>query len=105
MRLNASAHHCSVRWVSIMAVFFAVMLALNVSLANAADQISRAQAMEIATATYPGKVLKVDSKAQHFAVKVLSLEGRVRVLRVDKTTGRLLDSKTKNKPKAKRPLN
>lgn len=73
-----------------------LLMVLFTGLVNAepsAQLISRDQAISIVKEHYDGKVLKVElkqkPKSSYYRVKLITKEGRVKVLRVDGTSGDL----------------
>ena len=83
------------KYLSIV-LFVSLCLAEMASAAPQKEGIGREQAIAIVKQRFEGKVLKVqhkkNSKASFYKVKVLTESGRVRVLRVDSQSGKLLNA-------------
>ena len=78
-------------------VILTLMLLLNTSLFAAPEEISKQQAMSIATEAYPGRVLSVKRNDTVYKVKTLSDSGQVRVIVVDAKSGKILPGKESDK--------
>ena len=70
-------------------LFFISMLLFNTLVHAAPEGISKQQAVNIATQKYPGRVLAVKRKANVYQVKVLSDSGKVQVIRIDASSGKI----------------
>lgn len=80
--------------VVITSLFLALALPAGASVnGEHTGDIGRAQAVGIAKQRFGGKVLKVVPRKGHYAVKLLTAKGRVKVVKVDRTTGALLKRK------------
>ena len=66
-----------------------LMLLVNTQVHAASEGISKQQAVNIATQSYPGRVLAVKRKADVYQVKMLSDSGKVQVIRVDANSGKI----------------
>ncbi len=67
----------------IVLLFFTLSLLLNTSAYAAPKASSKQQAINIATQQHPGRVLGVKRQADVYKVKILSDNGKVRVIQVD----------------------
>ena len=76
---------------------FTLMLLLSTSVFATPDGISKQQAVEIATQSYPGQVLSVKRKADVYKVKTLSDSGKVRVIVIDAQSGKIESGKQTGK--------
>lgn len=76
---------------------FTLMLLLSTSVFATSDGISKQQAVEIATQSYPGQVLSVKRKANVYKVKTLSDSGKVRVIVIDAQSGKIESGKQTGK--------
>ncbi|NOQ69975.1 MAG: hypothetical protein GQ573_07705 [Gammaproteobacteria bacterium] len=76
---------------------FTLMLLLSTSVFAIPDGISKQQAVEIATQSYPGQVLSVKRKANVYKVKTLSDSGKVRVIVIDAQSGKIESGKQTGK--------
>jgi uncharacterized membrane protein YkoI len=76
---------------------FTLMLLLSTSVFATPDGISKQQAVEIATQSYPGQVLSVKRKANVYKVKTLSDSGKVRVIVIDAQSGKIESGKQTGK--------
>ncbi len=76
---------------------FTLMLLLSTSVFATPDGISKQQAVEIATQSYPGQVLSVKRKANVYKVKTLSDSGKVRVVVIDAQSGKIESGKQTGK--------
>lgn len=72
------------------ALSFTLMLIVNSTLFAAPEEISKQQAMSIATEAYPGRVLSVKRVNNVYKVKTLSDDGKVRVILIDADSGKIL---------------
>ena len=70
-------------------LFFISMLLFNTLLHAASEGISKQQAVNIATQSYPGRVLAVKRKTDVYQVKVLSDSGKVQVIRINANSGKI----------------
>jgi len=70
-------------------LFFISMLLFNSLLHAAPEGISKQQAVNIATQSYPGRVLAVKRKTDVYQVKILSDSGKVQVIRIDANSGKI----------------
>ena len=59
--------------------------------------ISRNSAVKTATSEYPGKVVKITGSNKFYQVRVLQKNGRVVTVKVDKKTGKILNSRKKGR--------
>jgi len=59
--------------------------------------VSRNKAASMATAKYPGKVVKISGSKQFYQIRVLQKNGRVVTVKIDKKTGRILNSRNKGR--------
>ena len=66
--------------------------ALQISAVDARgnSSINKRQAIAIATAKYPGKVIKVVAGEKRYRVRVLQKSGRVITVKINKTTGKII---------------
>lgn len=69
---------------------FILVLIVNTTLFAAPEEISKQQAISIATETYPGRVLSVKLDNDIYKVKTLSDDGKVRVILIDAGSGNIL---------------
>jgi len=69
---------------------FTLLLFLNSAVFAEAEEISKQQAMSIATEAYPGRVLSVKRNENVYKVKTLSNDGKVRVVVIDAKSGKIL---------------
>ena len=76
---------------------FTLMLLLSTSVFATSDGISKQQAVEIATQSYPGQVLSVKRKGNVYKVKTLSDSGKVRVIVIDAQSGKIESGKQTGK--------
>lgn len=70
--------------------FITLVFCLNIALGSAfaaAQADSQQQAVSIAQQQYPGRVLSVKQKKDHYKIKILDKTGNLRVIRVDKSRG------------------
>jgi uncharacterized membrane protein YkoI len=65
------------------------MLLPGTSVFAISEDISKQQAVEIATQSNPGQVLSVKRKTDVYKVKILSDTGKVRIIMVDAQTGKI----------------
>jgi hypothetical protein len=70
-------------------LFFISMLLFNTLVHAAPEDISKQQAVNIATQSYPGRVLAVKRKANVYQVKILSDSGKVQVIQIDAASGKI----------------
>ncbi len=70
-------------------LIFMSMLLVNSLLYAAPEGISKQQAVNIATQSYPGRVLAVKRKTDVYQVKILSDSGKVKVIRIDANSGKI----------------
>jgi len=74
-------------------IIFSLLFSLSILLAIPANaepvDISKQQAVIIATQNYPGRVLAVKLKKSFYKVKILSESGKVYVIKVDAVSGRI----------------
>jgi len=70
-------------------LFFISMLLFNSLLHAAPENISKQQAVNIATQSYPGRVLAVKRKTDVYQVKILSDSGKVQVIRINADSGKI----------------
>jgi len=75
---------------------------MNISVQAAPDGISKQQAVDIVTQTYPGRVLGVKRKSDVFQVKILNDSGKVRVIQVDTESGSILSGHSSDEHSGKR---
>jgi len=80
-------------------LFFISTLSLSTISSAAAEPISKQEAVEIATQSYPGRVLSVKKKSKTYKIKILSDNGKVRVIRVDTKKGKIKSSSKSKKNK------
>ncbi|MCG6937695.1 MAG: PepSY domain-containing protein [Gammaproteobacteria bacterium] len=73
-----------------LSLSIALLLLLATPAAAASQEISKQQAMSIATEAYPGRVLSVKRDDDVYKVKTLSEDGKVRVVVIDATSGKIL---------------
>ena len=73
----------------LFSLFFISMLLFNTLLHAAPEGISKQQAVNIATQSYPGRVLAVKRKDDVYQVKILSDSGKVQVIRIDGNSGKI----------------
>ena len=66
-----------------LSLLLTLALLLNSNVQAAPCDMSKQQAVNIATQKYPGRVLGVKRKADVYKVKILSESGKVRVIQVD----------------------
>ena len=78
-------------------LLLATVLALSTKLYAADEAISKQQAVDIATQAYPGRVLAVKRKAKTYQVKTLSENGKLHVINIDASTGRIKSGKKSGK--------
>ena len=64
-------------------LFFISLLSLNSSVYAQTGDISKQEAVAIATKSNPGRVLSVKRKANVYQVKILSDSGKVRIIKVE----------------------
>ena len=67
-----------------------LLLAASTALFAAPDEISKQQAIAIATDAYPGRVLSIKRDQDVYKVKTLSDNGEVRIIIIDASTGKIL---------------
>ena len=72
-----------------LSLFFITMLLHNTLVYAAPDGISQQDAVNIATQSFAGRVLAVKLKANVYQVKMLSTNGKVRVIRIDAKNGKI----------------
>ena len=65
--------------------------------AQSGNGISKNKAVKMATAKYPGKVVKITGSSKTYQVRVLQKNGRVITVKVDKTTGKILNPRKKGR--------
>ena len=75
--------------INFFSLFLISMLLVNTLVHAASEGISKQQAVNIATQSYPGRVLAVKRKADVYQVKMLSDSGKVQVIRVDANSGKI----------------
>jgi len=73
----------------LFSLFFISTLLLNTLVHAAPEGISKQQAVSIATQSYPGRVLAVKRKTDVYQVKILSDSGKVQVIRIDASSGKI----------------
>lgn len=73
-------------------LLFISILSLSTISSAATESISKQEAVEIATQSYPGRVLSVKKKSKTYKVKILSDSGKIRVIRVDTKKGKINSS-------------
>ena len=78
-------------------LILALMLLINTSVFATPDDISKQQAVEIATQSHPGQVLSVKRKANVYKVKTLSDTCKVRVIVIDAQSGEIKSGKQAGK--------
>ena len=76
-------------------LFFILMLSLNTSVYAEPGDISKQEAVAIATRDHPGRVLSVKRKTHAYQIKILSDSGKVQVVKVDIKSGEV-----KSRPRA-----
>lgn len=67
-----------------------LMLSLNTLVYAEAGDISKKEAVTIATQSHPGRVLAVKLKANAYQVKILDDSGKVQVIKVDAASGKII---------------
>lgn len=95
---SVTPYRCKLQWLIIAAdvmktiifslVFF-FLISLNAPLYAERSVISKSQAVAIATQNYSGRVLAVKLKVDVYQIKILSENGKVRVIKVDAVNGRI----------------
>lgn len=78
-----------------LAIFSFVGLPAHDALAS--QGISKNRAVSAATAKYPGKVVKISSNKNYYHVRVLQKTGQVITVKVDKKTGKVLQSRKRGR--------
>ena len=79
----------------LFSLFFTLTLLLNSNAQAAPDDISKQQAVDIVKQQHPGRVLGVKRQDNVYKVKTLSEGGKVRIVNVDATSGKIKsDQKT-----------
>jgi len=73
----------------LFSLFFVLVMLLNTAAYAERSAINKQQAVAIATQNYPGRVLAVKLKAEVYQIKILSDNGKVRVVKVDASSGRI----------------
>ncbi len=59
--------------------------------------ISRAKALKVAVAKYPGKVVKISDGKKHYQIRIVQKDGRVVLVEVDKNTGVVRKSRNRGR--------
>ena len=79
---------------SLLAFTLALTLfSAGAALAEQEVNVSKQQAVNIAQQYYPGRVLAVKLKGDHYQVKTLNDSGEVRIITVDAETGKILSER------------
>lgn len=76
--------------ISMMLVSVLLLGTINSSYAGPTLGISKARALQIAQARYPGKVIKIQAMPTHYRVRILQADGLVITIIVDGRTGRII---------------
>ena len=71
-------------------LFFTSMLFLNAPVYAEPRDISKQQAVDIATQRNPGRVLAVKFKSNVYQIKILNDSGKVQVIKVDAESGNII---------------
>ena len=74
----------------ILYLSFTLLLMTSAAALSAQEEISKQQAMDIATKSNPGRVLSVKRSADTYKVKTLSENGKVRIIVIDARSGKVL---------------
>jgi uncharacterized membrane protein YkoI len=77
----------------ILYLSFTLLLMTSAAALSAQEEISKQQAMDIATKSNPGRVLSVKRSADTYKVKTLSENGEVRIIVIDARSGKVLSGK------------
>lgn len=93
-----SSLRCKLQWLITAAhlmktifyfLFFISTLSLSTFAFAQAGELSKQEAVVIATKNYPGRVLSVKRKTNVYQIKILSDSGKVRVIKVDVKNGNI----------------
>lgn len=63
-------------------LILSLILLLSSPVLASSQEIDKQQAVEIAQKKFPGRVLSVKQKGEHFHVKILNDSGDVRIIRI-----------------------
>ena len=71
-------------------LFFISMIFLNTLASAEPTDISKQEAVAIATQSHPGRVLAVKLKTNVYQIKILNDSGQVQVIKVDAASGNII---------------
>ncbi len=75
----------------LMTLLMCCLLQVPVAVAKG-KHVDKSQAVQAAKRKYPGKVIKISNGKRHYQVRLLQKDGRVVTVKVDKASGKVIQS-------------
>lgn len=82
---------------TVLTLVILCLFQIPVATARGDGGISKNQAVSTATKKYPGKVVKISGGKKFYQVRVLQKNGRVMTIKIDKKTGKIIQSRKKGR--------